>query len=142
MRKVFVNVRKRRIKFLILAGVLVSIIVGSTVYLPQPEQRNHQYNFLLAWGSQGFGLGQFNYPAGVAVDSSGNVYVIDSGYSRVEKFTGSGSFITAWRSSGFGLSVAVDSSGNVYVTGGGGNGVKKFDGYGRDLTQWGFLWFW
>ena len=64
------SVRKHQVKLLILAVVLVSIIVGSTVYLSQPERLNHQYNFILAWGSKGFGPGQFNYPAGVAVDST------------------------------------------------------------------------
>ena len=33
--------------------------------------------FITKWGSHGSGDGQFYYPNGVAVDSSGNVYVAD-----------------------------------------------------------------
>ena len=74
----------------------------------------------------------------------GNVYVTDSGNSRVEKFTGSGSFITQWGSKGFGhgqfnpgpVGVAVDSFGNVYVTDAESNRVQKFDSSGTYITQW------
>lgn len=42
------------------------------------------------WGSLGTGDGQFSYPAGAAVDGSGNVYVADRGNDRVQKFDSSG----------------------------------------------------
>src|SRR5208337_4063187 len=38
----------------------------------------------------GSGDGQFNQPVGVANDSSGNIYVVDFGNNRVEKFSASG----------------------------------------------------
>jgi DNA-binding beta-propeller fold protein YncE len=44
------------------------------------------YTFVSKWGSQGTGDGQFYAPCGIAVDSSGNVYVLDSGNSRIQKF--------------------------------------------------------
>jgi DNA-binding beta-propeller fold protein YncE len=34
--------------------------------------------FLTKWGTQGTGNGQFQSPAGVAVDITGNVYVADT----------------------------------------------------------------
>ena len=37
---------------------------------------------------------------GVAVDSSGNVYVADSGNNRIQKFDSNGTFITKWGSTG------------------------------------------
>jgi tripartite motif-containing protein 71 len=35
-------------------------------------------------------------PSGVAVDSSGNVFVSDSGNDRIQKFTNTGTFIRKW----------------------------------------------
>ena len=47
---------------------------------------NKYYHFIKQLGSQGSGNGQFVNPFGIAVDSSGNVYVVDSGNDRVEVF--------------------------------------------------------
>ena len=43
--------------------------------------------FLTQWGSGGSGPGQFDWPRGIAVDGSGNVYVADTCNHRVQKFT-------------------------------------------------------
>ena len=56
--------------------------------------------FITKWGSEGSGNGQFNYPEGIAIDSSGNVYVADG--NRIQKFTSNGTFITKWGSIGIG----------------------------------------
>ena len=64
---------------------------------PQPKaEPQEQYSFLKAWGYQGSDEGQFNYPSGVAVDSSGNVYVSDLHNNHTQKFTSDGKFITMW----------------------------------------------
>ena len=43
-------------------------------------------NFITKWGSWGIEPGQFSGPDAVAVDLLGNVYVVDSGNSRIQKF--------------------------------------------------------
>lgn len=58
---------------------------------------------------------QFSSPIGIAVDGSGNVYVADSGNSRIQKFDSSGSFLTKWGTHDPRW-VAVDGSGKVLVT--------------------------
>lgn len=45
--------------------------------------------FILKFGSNGEGNGQFNAPTGVAVDANGNIIVADWGNSRIQ-VTGTG----------------------------------------------------
>jgi DNA-binding beta-propeller fold protein YncE len=55
-----------------------------------------------SFGSAGTGDGQLAEPGAVAVDeASGDVYVVDQGNDRIERFGPSGEFIAAW---GFGVS--------------------------------------
>src|SRR5258707_5519195 len=46
------------------------------------------------------GAGQFHFPAAIAVDPDGSVYVVDSWNARVEKFSEDGLFLTQWGSFG------------------------------------------
>ena len=73
-------------------------------------------------GTAGFAEGaantaQFNHPAGVAVDSSGYVYVADYANNRIRKITPAGvvSTLVSTAQLNYPTGVAVDSSGNVYV---------------------------
>jgi hypothetical protein len=101
--------------------------------------------FQLAWGTAGSSNGQFlNGAGGVAVDSSGNVYVTDLGNHRIEKFTSGGSFISSWGSSGTGNGqfsgpegIAIDSTDNVYIADTGNHRVQKFNTSGTFVTKWG-----
>jgi len=65
--------------FFCLVLLFLCLISASSTYA-------ETYNFVTKWGSYGSGNGQFYNPNGIAVDSSGNVYVADSGYSRIQKF--------------------------------------------------------
>ena len=106
--------------------------------------------FVTKWGSAGSGDGQFgtqnfyNGPNGIAVDGAGNVYVADTGNSRVQKFDGNGNFLAKWGSAGSGdgqfnivYDVSVDVSGNIYVIDYGNNRIQKFSSSGVFLAKWG-----
>jgi DNA-binding beta-propeller fold protein YncE len=100
--------------------------------------------FVTKWGSLGSADGQFNVPIGIALDSSGNVYVADVFNHRIQKFTNDGTFIRSWGSAGSGngqflypSDVAVDSSGNVYVADEANNRTQKFGSDGHFIRAWG-----
>jgi DNA-binding beta-propeller fold protein YncE len=91
--------------------------------------------FLTEWGSYGSGNGQFKFPAGIATDGSGNVYVADMGNLRIQQFDANGAFLTTWKGPGPDtqtpppIGVATDHSGNVYVLDYGGttlDQIQKF----------------
>lgn len=68
-------------------------------------------------GSAGTGTGQMQDPRGVAVDASGNVWVVDRVNKRIEKFSPTGSYITEFPIAGAvePTSIAVNSAGNLWV---------------------------
>ena len=133
-----VSVYSRRIRVLGIA-VLLSVLFLVAVLPAHAEE----YIFILKWGSEGSGDGQFGNPMAVAVDGAGNVYVTEQWNDRVQKFTGSGTFITKWGSYGSGNGqfynprhVAVDGAGNVYVADQYNHRVQKFTGNGGFITNW------
>ena len=81
---------------------------------------------------------------GIAVDLQGNVFVVDNGNFRIQKFDLDGNFLTAWGSEGTddgqfvrAIGIAVDADGNVYVTDDENPFVQKFDNDGRCLLRGG-----
>ena len=73
-------------------------------------------------GGKGIAKGQFDSPAGIAVDQTGNVLVADTNNSRIEKFSPTGTFLTILGTKGSGQGqfrapngIAVDSADNIYV---------------------------
>ena len=89
--------------------------------------------FFTKWGSPGTGDGQFSGATGIALDSSGNLYVADTNNSRIQKFDNTGTFLTKWGSYGSGngqfysaTGIAVDGSGNIFVADPNGQRIQKF----------------
>ena len=130
-------------------NVYVTTLYGVSVF-------NSDGLLLKEWGSFGDGDGQFDGANDIAVDESGNVYVVDIGNLRVQKFNSNGDFLTEWGSFGDGdgefiapWTVAVDGSGRVYVDDGrnlitrasqmrGHNiRIQIFNSSGEFLTKWG-----
>jgi len=100
--------------------------------------------YLATIGSAGSGDGQFNDPQGIAVDSSGDIYVADSGNNRVEKFNKDGVYQSQFGSQGSGngqfkypAGIAFGAGGAIYVTDVGNNRVETFDSSGSYLGQFG-----
>jgi tetratricopeptide (TPR) repeat protein len=115
--------------------VRISSSLDSSVYGESSNYSiaTHTYQFINAWGNSGTGDKQFNNLRLIAVDSSGNVYVADSGNHRIQKFTSSGSFLATWGSQGTGngqfngpRGIAVDGSGNVFVGDTDNNRIQRF----------------
>jgi len=108
------------------------------------------FNFVLKWGSEGSGIGQFKLPAGIAVDSYENIYIADKENHRVQKFDSQGRILTKWGSMGGEDgqftdpgTIAVDKQGYVYVcdiqiSEGGGRAprMQKFDPEGKFLAKY------
>ena len=79
-------------------------------------------SYLGALGTKGTAAGQFWSPAGIAIDSSDNIYVVDSNNFDVQKFSSSGTYLNGHSTIAPGdantlypLRVALDSAGNMYV---------------------------
>jgi sugar lactone lactonase YvrE len=124
--------------------VMPFIISFCMLSSPVPAFSQEAYKFDLMWGSGGTGEGQFTSPVGIAVDASGNVYVADTGNSRIQEFDPNGNFIRKWGSEGTGdgqfsypEGVAIDSSGRIYVADTSNHRIQKFDSNGDFFTKWG-----
>jgi glucose/arabinose dehydrogenase/streptogramin lyase len=101
--------------------------------------------YLAQWGKHGVEPdSRFNAPEGIAVDRKGNVYVVDTGNNRIQKFSGNGTFLGKFGSFGANDAsfdapegIAVDQQGNVYVVDTGNNRIQKFSGNGTFLGKFG-----
>ena len=95
--------------------------------------------FILQWGSQGSAAGQFEEPVDLAVDEEGNVYVVDLGNKRVQKFDANGQFLAAWEGGDEPfvepVAVAIGPGGEVWVLDSYTNWVHRFDRGGKWLGK-------
>ncbi|MCP5017469.1 MAG: 6-bladed beta-propeller, partial [Ketobacter sp.] len=66
----------------------------SIAYLLYPSPAEGQeYEFVEQWPEEAWRL---RTPSGIAVDGSGNVYVVDFENHRIQKFDSEGDFLTKW----------------------------------------------
>jgi sugar lactone lactonase YvrE len=56
--------------------------------------------FIKAWGHHGSGPGEFDTPHGLAMDSSGRLFVADRANNRVQIFDQDGKFLAEWKQFG------------------------------------------
>jgi DNA-binding beta-propeller fold protein YncE len=121
--------------------LLVVSLLAACGYPPTQEPEE------FVWNTTG-DPNPLNAPVGIAVDSRGNIYVMDTKNSRIQKFDSNGKFVLMWGSPGSGEGqfsikvpdegrLAVDSQGNVYVLDVSNFRLQKFDSNGMFLAQWG-----
>jgi len=66
--------------------------------------------FIKAWGKHGKAQGELDTPHGIAIDSTGRVFVADRVNSRVQIFDADGKFLAEWKQFGRPSSVAIDKN--------------------------------
>ncbi|NBO53179.1 MAG: BspA family leucine-rich repeat surface protein, partial [Actinobacteria bacterium] len=101
---------------------------------------------LSTFGASGTGNGQFQLPFGIAIDASGNIYVVDFNNHRVQKFTSAGSYLsqigTGTSGSADGqfnnpTSIAIDASGKILVADSNNHRIQVFTSAGTYLSKFG-----
>jgi sugar lactone lactonase YvrE len=96
--------------------------------------------------SSGSSNGQFNEPGNIVIDSGGHLWVSDTGNSRVEELSTSGSYLGYFGSGGccgngqgnfrYGaIGIAIDSSGNFWASDFFNNRVEEFNNSGSYVSQ-------
>jgi DNA-binding beta-propeller fold protein YncE len=97
--------------------------------------------FLDIMGTKGPGQGQLGAPNGIAVDSTGNIYVADAGNHRVQKLATDGKLIAEWRGPDAGFygprRIAIGPDNSIYVLDQGRTRVVRFAQNGEVLAAWG-----
>jgi len=119
-------------------------IVDPEELTPPPTRIAPQISHVLSLGTSGQGDGQLDAPADVAVDSQGNLWVLDRANNRVEKFSPSGQFLAKFGGLGSGdgqfkqpTALAIDPAGNLWVVDQGNYRVQKFGPGGQFLSKFG-----
>ena len=120
-------------------------------FVPE-EHRVAKYNSsgVFQWeigGDKGSGNGEFNVPVGIATNSVGDVFVVDSGNHRLQRFNSSGVFQAAAGSQGTGpcefkapQGIFIDTgTDEMYVADHFNNRVQKLDGVADYIDSYGLL---
>lgn len=102
---------------------------------------------LVKWGTEGTGDGQFKNPSDVAVDADGNVYVVDAGNYRVQKFTNDGLFISTLTTTrpqlyqGYQSArwITIDQDGFIYIAHAGNFTIQKYSSNWEFQLEWSSL---
>ncbi len=98
---------------------------------------------IATFGSPGSGEGQFKEPRGMAIGPDGNLYVVDKGNHRIQKFSQDGKFLAAWGGQGSEPGqfkdphgIAIGTDGSVYVADTWNHRIQKFDANGQFIQAW------
>ena len=131
-------------------------LTSSTVYNPSTgdvveaqtpganKEAGSEQKTFSSFGGSGSGSGQLEKPAGVATDSSGDVWVADTGHDRVQEFNSKGEFVREFGAEGkengefsSPVGIAVSAAGDVYVADQGNRRVQEFNSKGEFIRKFG-----
>lgn len=110
---------------------------------------NSAGSFIAGLGTVGNGSanGQCSGPTGICTDASDNLYIVDAGNDRIQKWDSDGNYISKWGTTGSGNNQFNFSTGNyqyiccdgtyLYVTDNGNDRVKKMTLSGVYVGEWG-----
>ncbi len=121
-----------------------SVDVGWEWGIPSIQKFDSSGQFITLWDVWKAAEGKIKYPALIAVDASGNVYVTDKSSHCVHKLDAQGKYIKSWGGKGTGdgqfdtpEGIAVDGQGHVYVCDRQNSRIQEFDSEGKFLAKWG-----
>lgn len=129
---------------LLAAIFLLLVVIFTPANLRQDKKAMAPANILSTGGGPGEGNGYFQTPRDIAVDSEGNIYIVDSRNHRIQKFNSTGVFLTAWGKMGdkpgqfkepCGIDIGPD--GNIYVADTWNGRAQVFDSSGKFIREFG-----
>lgn len=125
-------------------GMTKDLYPGGNNYIYGADRVNHrvlkfdeQFKFLLSWGEEGTGDGQFELPKDVAVDQFHNVYVVDTKGGKLQKFDSDGNYLLTFSPpSPFNSPsvVKVDCDGDIWVGDRANSRIMKFKNDGTLIS--------
>jgi hypothetical protein len=107
------------IALLLYCSVVISSCSQATSQpLPPPSPATPTLKYIGQWGTAGNGPGQLQEPSGIATNSLGDIFIVDSGSAFISKFAPEGKPLLSFQEDGLNhpQSVAVDRGGALYVT--------------------------
>lgn len=108
----------------LVGGIILAVMTTTIAALTgashaEEYSKSYSYSLIKTIGSDRTGPGEFNALTGLATDPAGNLYVVDSGNKRVQKFSNNGTFLAMWNipdaASSSLVGIDVDSDGSLYV---------------------------